>query len=221
MVKLAGFAPVVTGALGRPESVGFTLVRAIRPEKLISTGGRGPGGADMVDGDATNLCLGLICSDQLKDAATVIKRYRAMRYSANATPMCPEPLRWIPQSSQRLDLGGLMDGLIGMAREGTLQVLLRQLAAEQLPAGVPDLETRIDKAIDLGMVSLKLEFQRPRPAGRIAFGVQRHSLLNIDFGLLSTWESEEELNSLQTGDLVETATITHRTIFALGEALRQ
>jgi hypothetical protein len=220
-------------------------VRSLRPAGLINTSGRGPGGAEMTDWDATNLLLGAICSDQAKDAAIAVRRYRAMRYSAKPMlapevreqipdkpgwapvkareSLCPEPLRWVSESVQHLDLGGLLDGLIGMARTGDLQALFHELAIERLPDGVPAQDAAIDKAIDLGVVYLKLDFQRPRPSGRIVLGMKGHHqghFLEVEFGNLSTWESNEDLDSLQTGYLVDTATIPHQVIFALGEALR-
>src|SRR5687767_1385308 len=78
MVKLSGLLPVATASQGLPASAGVTVTRSLRPAGLLNSGGRGPGAAEMTDADATNLLLGLTCSDQAKNAAVAVARYRAL-----------------------------------------------------------------------------------------------------------------------------------------------
>jgi hypothetical protein len=231
MVKLTGLVSILTAAQERPEASGTTVVRSLRPAGLISSGGRGPGGADMTDQDATNLLLGMTCSDQAKNAAEAVPLYRGLfghvtdhkttGRGTDADPymsLCPESLRWLSDTAQGLTLGMAIDRLISMAREGKLQLLFRDLAGSQVAQGVPDREARIDRAIDeLNMVSLRLDFRRPRPGATISFP----PYLTVDFNYQrEVPDKRKTLDSIQTGDRTDTTTITHRTIFALGEALR-
>jgi hypothetical protein len=241
MVKLVGLIPVLTAVQGLPETIGSSVARSVRAARWVNTGPRGPGGADMTDWDAANLLLGITCSDQAKDAGFAVPRYRdlfgrvigPMTTSERREPdpdkpgwgriippesLCPEPLRWLTDTARGLTLGQALDRLIGMAREGTLQTLFRELAGKRYP------EPNIDKAIGRGEVYLRLEFQRPRPGAIVTFGEHGAGsgpYLATEFGYQSARETIEELDRLQTGDRTETVTVSHRTIFALGEAQRQ
>jgi hypothetical protein len=241
MAKIGDLIPATAVAVGASDNPVREKARRVREAGYIQTGSAGRyGGAEMTEWDAANLLLGLTCSEQAKDAGAAVQRYRHLFLSTadvwtkevrephpdhpgmgrvTIESLCPEPMRWLGETAQGLLLGDVLDRLIGMARTGELQALFRELVIRQ---GVPDNAESIAKAIGLGMVHLKLEFQRPRPGGTIVFG-ERHArpYLSVEFGHLSALESVEELDALQTGDLIETAKITHRTIFALGEVLRQ
>jgi hypothetical protein len=233
MVKLVGLIPAFTAIQGLAEATGVGMARRVREAGFITSGPRGPGGAEMVDSDAANLLLGGTCSDEIKGAGVAVWRYRALFGRSLPTesprPDCPEPMRWLGETAQGLTLGMALDRLIGMARTGELQTLFRDLAGKHVGAQGPERDAVIDKAInDLGVVFLRLEFRRPRSGATITFGEAgagprpgRGPYLVTDFGYQSEFETTEELDRLQTGDRMETVTVSHRTLFALGEALRQ
>jgi hypothetical protein len=192
----------------------------------------------MTDADATNLLLGLTCADQAKDAAIAVERYRALvadtaevwteqvREPMPDRPgvdritlknMCPEPMQWLCSTARGPNLGDTIERLIGMARTGELQALFRELVSPNYH------ENEIDRVInELGEVYLRLDFRRPRPGANITFGMRlARPFVSVSFGHRSELETTEELDALQTGDRTEAVTVTHRTLFALGEALRQ
>jgi hypothetical protein len=203
--------------------------RQARQAGYIQTGMAGRyGGAEMTERDATNLLLALTCAMQVKEAGNAVQLYRSLfgeviqhKMAGRGTDtepymsLCPEPVRWLSNTAQGLTLGMAIDRLIGMAREGELQALFRDLVIKQ---GVQDHEAWIDRAINLpNMVSLKLEFRRPRPGATIAFG----RYLTVDFNYRREMpDRQQALDSLEGDDCIDTKTISHRTIFALGEALR-
>jgi hypothetical protein len=230
MVKLVGLIPAFTAIQGLAEATGVGMARRVREAGFITSGPRGPGGAEMVDSDAANLLLGGTCSDEIKEAGVAVWRYRALFGRIIPTEsLCPEPMRWLGETAQGLTLGMALDRLIGMARTGELQTLFRDLAGKHVGAQGPERDAIIDKVInDLGVVYLRLEFRRPRPGATITFGEAGAGprsgpgpYLVTDFGYQSALETIEELDRLQTGDRTETVTVSHRTLFALGETLRQ
>jgi hypothetical protein len=234
MVKLAGLIPVAAAAQGLPEAMVFGSARKVREAGGITSGPRGPGGAEMTEQDATNLLLGITCAAQIKDAGDaaqvyrhlfgLVKRHMIARDTGPPVSLCPEPLRWLAQTAQGQTLGDALDRLIGMARTGELQSLFRDLADKHVGGEGADREARIDRAIDeLGAVNLRIEFRRPRPGVTLVFSERggTEPYLEVEFGYLSAMETPEEMDRRETGDRVETVTITNRTIFALGEALRQ
>lgn len=220
MAKLGNLVQTTAEVTGNAQPRVKETARRVREAGYIQTGSLGRyGGADMMPTDAANLLLGLLCVTNVVDSAAAIPLYRGLfgeiaQRSPRSAPQCPEPLRWLSDTALGLTLGMALDRLIGMACEGTLQALFRELAGQQVAEGVPDHETRIDRAIDLGLVSLKLEFRHPKPAAAISFP----PYLTVKFNDERT--PPEKRVALNVGDRTDTATITHRTIFALGEALR-
>lgn len=238
MVKLAGIIPVLAKAQGMPEATVLSVTRSVRTARYVNTGPRGPGGAEMTDWDAANLLLGVTCAAMAKDAGAAVHRYHSLvadtaevwtKEGREPLPdgpdmdrvslknLCPEPMQWLGSTARGLLLGDALERLIAMARTGDLQEVFRELVRPHYH------EDAIDRVInELGEVYLKLEFRRPRPSGTIAFGMRgANPFVSVSFSHRSELEMSEELDALQVGDRTETVTVTHRTIFALGEALRR
>jgi hypothetical protein len=252
MTKLGDLVRAAASVSGVPDKTVKEKARLIRQAGFIQTGSVGRyGGADMTEGDASNLLLAISCTPYVADAPEIVLLYRHlfgltkehMTAPGQSLPvpdkpgwfktepresLCPEPLRWLGQAAQGQTLGDALYRLIGMAHTGELQNLFRDLAGKHVGAQGADRDAVIDMAIrDLGVVFLKLEFRRPRPGAVIVFGEagagprpSRGPYLEVEFGHSSALETPEEMDSRKIGDRLETVTITHRTIFALGEALR-
>lgn len=245
MVKFSGLAPIITNILGLPEPTAETVARSLRPAGLLNSKGRGLGGASMTSWDLSNMLLGMTCSEQFKEAGEVVPFYRYlfgqtkrhMLAPEQREPvvdgnglvrvlppesLCPEPMQWLADTAQGQTLGDALDRLFDMAHEGTLQTLFRQLASRHVGGEGADREARFDRAIELGMIYLRIEFSRPRPRVVITFGDDlMPPFLQVEFGAQGAMETSEQLDRRQIGDRVVTVTVTHKTIFALGEALRR
>ena len=74
MAKLSDLIPTLAQVLPMPEQTVAVIARALRQERLISTGGRGPGAADMTPDDCANLLLAIMAADQVKDAVDAVRR---------------------------------------------------------------------------------------------------------------------------------------------------
>jgi hypothetical protein len=105
-------------ATGLPVSSVNLTARHLREAGLITSGGRGPGGAEMAASDATNLLLGVAAAMTIKDAPDVVRTIRrAMPQKDNiATDNHDEnPLKI--DNVGDIDFGGLMDGIINLLIE--------------------------------------------------------------------------------------------------------
>ena len=78
MAKLSGLIPVVAGVLSVPEKTVAIHARHLRQARLISTSGRGPGGADMIARDCTNLLIAIMGGGYAKDAAETVTTYQSI-----------------------------------------------------------------------------------------------------------------------------------------------
>ena len=74
MAKLSDLIPTLAQVLPMPEQTVSVIARALRKERLISTGGRGPGAADMTPEDCCRLLLAIMAADQVKDAVEASER---------------------------------------------------------------------------------------------------------------------------------------------------
>ena len=81
MPKLSELIPFMARTLGVAESSVSVFARHARAEGLLSSKGRGPGGAEMTATDCTNLLLAIMAGHagiQAKDAPGAVIEYRAL-----------------------------------------------------------------------------------------------------------------------------------------------
>jgi hypothetical protein len=84
MAKLSELIPALSRLFDKrdfPEKTVAVFARHLRLARLLSTGGRGLGGADMTPADCTNMILAMTSGLPAKDAAEAIQIYRAVRPS--------------------------------------------------------------------------------------------------------------------------------------------
>lgn len=80
MIKLSNLIQTVASVTDFPENSVKLAARTLREDGLITSTGRGFGGADMLPKDASNLLIGLMASTRLIDAP------QAVTFSRLATP---------------------------------------------------------------------------------------------------------------------------------------
>ncbi len=79
MAKLPRLIETVANSSGIPQPTVSLTARHVREAGMISSGGRGPGGAEMTPTDATNLLIGTVAAMQVKDAPEVVKLFRSAK----------------------------------------------------------------------------------------------------------------------------------------------
>ncbi len=117
MTKLVELISTASRVLRVPERTVKETARHLRENRLIRTGGRGPGGAEMGPTDTTNLLLGLMASDMIKDAprcATLAREATFIHAEINHRGDSiddPPPYSFMKDDNRPLPLGEALDRL--------------------------------------------------------------------------------------------------------------
>lgn len=214
MAKLSDLIPATAKVLGIPENTVALYARHLREARLITTGGRGPGGAEMKPEDCANLLLALMLAEHAKDAPfavglgiNLIGQSASWIDAAN-----PEKGGWkhLPQDLEFLTIGGhfydLLIILIKRAENGKLQSALGKILMPQL----------------------RIEFGRPVPTAMISLGGEdqlRNGLSYFHGHFLTDPDAPKEVLEYVAkhhhgSDLRIIYEISHKTIITLGEMLR-
>lgn len=215
MAKLSDLIPTLARILPMPEQTVAVIARALRQDRLISTGGRGPGAADMTPDDCANLLLAIMAADQVKDAVDAVHRFRGLTMEAvhcrdAATEEDEDDWLPLPPEMRRLlvvrDFGEMLSGLIAAARDGVLHKALDGVA-------LPFMKIEVERRFQTASVSLSGsgdDLASPLPVLIASFGIpegpERDRIEQEDFSA--------------GGDAMITFAIGHRTIIALGALIR-
>jgi hypothetical protein len=129
MAKLVELIPVLSQQFDKrdyPEKTVGVFARHLRMARLLSTGGRGRGGAEMTPTDATNMILAMTSGLPSQDAAEAVNTYRNLRQSYvdyardEGAPVVP----WIDEL-KGATLGTVIDRLIASATTDEFEELGR------------------------------------------------------------------------------------------------
>ena len=135
MAKLSDLITALSRLLPLPEQTVAVYARLLREARLLSTGGRGPGAANMTPDDCARLLLAIMAADQVKDAVSAVERFGGHSPSSlDHLSMQPKAERraWLPlpDSLSFLDepknFGETFADLIDAARDGALQSALNE-----------------------------------------------------------------------------------------------
>ena len=215
MAKLSDLIPALAQVLPMPEQTVAVIARALRQERLLSTGGRGPGAAEMTPDDCANLLLAIMAADQVKDAVNAVHRFRNLTMEAinyRDTADDDEKDDWLPTPPvmRRLlvvrDFGEMLAGLIEAARDGFLEKALGGVA-------LPFLKIEIERRFRTASVSVSGssdEVALPKPVMIVSFGMPE--------GPERTQMEQEDFSV--GGDAMITFAVGYRTINALGALIR-
>jgi len=134
MAKLSDLIPALAQVLAMPEQTVAVIARALRKERLISTGGRGPGAAKMTAEDCARLLIAIMAADQVKNSVAAVQNFWALELEEIDTKLgLPKALQedWaelpevildilMPDGAEEQNFGETVTALIEAARDGIL-----------------------------------------------------------------------------------------------------
>ncbi|MBI1209654.1 MAG: hypothetical protein GC191_20520 [Azospirillum sp.] len=216
MPKLVDLISVLAAVLGVPEKTVAVYARYIREAKLLTTSGRGPGGAEMKIGDCVNILMAILGSDAVKDAVSATRLYsnlildEAIAISheeegqKSGWKVNPPGLRFLNRVGVRFPLS--LYEMIERAKDGRLQNAL----------------------LELDRPEIKIEVFLPIPHAMISVSCTHNNEFTQTFfgNFLNNPTSSDVINKEidyrnEHCDFRTSHVISHRTIIALGEMLRE
>ena len=222
MAKLSDLIPATASVLGVPEKTVAIYARHLREARLITTGGRGPGSADMTPRDCANLLIAIMGAEYAKDAAQVIKKYRPIvagveRISWRLPKMPLDALTQLPEYHQ---FGNALEALITAATDGSLEQALEVVSE------------RVRELRSVFPLTFSVSIMGPVPVARISISAAEWSeevtysepdpWLKTDKPpktAVRKWEKKMERRG-PMGDLEQARFVSTRTILPLGQLLR-
>ena len=215
MAKLSDLIPTLAQVLPMPEQTVSVIARALRKERLISTGGRGPGAADMTPEDCARLLLAIMAADQVKDAVEASQRFWEFPvedlHSQDTMPE-DEQDAWLPLPeamralTQVRTFGEMLAGLIAAARDGALDAALGGVM-------LPFMKIEVERRFHTASVSL---------AGSSAGLMPDRTVMIASFAPLKGQLRKlmEASGFHEGGDAMVSFAVSQRTIIALGALIR-
>lgn len=216
MAKLSDLIPTLAKVLPMPEQTIAIYARLLRQARLLSTGGRGPGGARMTPEDCARLLIAVMATDQVKDAVPALERFWSLPIDTrNTRETVPKRDRseWLPLPkslsllTEATIFGVAVAGLIAAARDGTLQSGLGH-------ASLPFLRLEIERRFNTASLSLMASADGLLPD---------KSVLITGFAPPKTLLQKliEEQPFSMGGDAMVSFAVSQNTILALGELVRE
>lgn len=215
MAKLSDLIPTLAQVLPMPEQTVSVIARALRKERLISTGGRGPGAADMTPEDCARLLLAIMAADQVKDAVEASQRFWEFPVEGlHSQDTMPEDEQdaWLPLPeamralTQVRTFGEMLAGLIAAARDGALDAALGGVM-------LPFMKIEVERRFHTASVSLAGSSDGLLPDRTVmiaSFAPPKAQLLKL----------MEATGFHEGGDAMVTFAVSQRTIIALGALIR-
>lgn len=202
MVGLVATLEKLVAAIADVEGIDAERVRAIaramREADLIATRGRGKSAAPMSERDAANLLIAVNVADTARTAPEMVKRYRRLRASSKT---------W------RAYFGTEFEKLLSAARTGTMADVVADLV--RLAPGCSALASN---RYDAEEYEIEIRFRKPISEVTLYVTAPRGGKADA----ISTIRFSEraENSSATVSDRIVNVSITERTIFAVGELLR-
>lgn len=217
--------------LGLERNTTATAWRLLRENSKVTTGGRGRSAAHCVPADAANLLIAVIGKLPLKSIFSSWERYSALpvrtsdvTVGASARHIGRDPLgkRW------QLDIPEFRRLKVKHTFSEALGALIASVASASLNSVIANWQGDISRYSE---PFVQVRFFGPFPQAEIAIGkigsdpdafTQRTMYSDIpeDFPELNSW-ADTPRRSDETGDLNQIMIISNKTIFGLGELLRQ
>jgi hypothetical protein len=225
MAKLSDLIPEMSRHLEIPEETVSVFARHLRLARLISTSGRGRGGADMTPTDCTNLLLAMLSGMPAKDSAQAVSIYTKLK----------SPLPWMRDEDAPVVpwLEELKNATLGRA----LDRLLTAATTDKFA----NLEREAIDATTARNWYVIVRIMSPKPDGKILIGAgipefagefrkYNKVIASIDFkqGVITQDPSDkrnfEEFVAAQRGwnsDRIRMEQISHGTLRRLGKLLKR
>lgn len=238
MAKLSNLVATLSRVLNRPEPTVSLIARHLREAGMLSSGGRGPGGADMTASDCVSLLLGVVCAEQANTAPVAVARWRTTTMNQAIVRLAYEssesegvvtqtarddcPAEWLFLKAPGKTLGAALECLIeGFANGGLLDSVI---ASTRKAYGFENLDLNDDEeralaAINTGRFGPRIKFLSAfyQTDIVIADAMAEEPAIVSKFMV-----SADEMDSAasEVGDLVTAREISVRTILALADLIR-
>jgi hypothetical protein len=235
MAKLSQLVKEMAEAMGVPEATVNQLARQVREAGMISSGGRGPGGAEMTPQDCTNLLLAVVSRNLKGGVAAHVAAYRAsgghvewQQYKTERTEgesthetnhdLKPEVLRFIPNV---VSLGDLLDGLFERAADGSLLAYLAPGARAVFGevANVMTDEQAVKRAGHMKFVGVAFDFHPAAYYAKVGVTPRAYETAMAVECRIHHDYLEQAWRERSDADYVERGHLTERTILQIGKLI--
>ncbi|MBP2294717.1 hypothetical protein [Azospirillum rugosum] len=197
MAKLSTLVPALAEVLGLPEPSVALPARRLREARVISTGGRGPGGADMTASDCAALLVAVLASESASAAPAVVQEWRRLqsRFGEGRSRMDAGMAAVLDPSAGFLDQ---LSSIIDLGRSGVIERMFSHMMAPQI-------------VVHLGMPvrSAFISIHSGNEDGELSV------VFMCEYGVMPDEPDDE-----QSGDLTVSKVITDKTLLRLGLLLR-
>jgi len=171
------------------------IARAMREDRLIATRGRGLSAAAMSDRDAANLLIAVNVADTARMAPAMVRRYRRLRTS----PRAGSP-----------PFGVELDKLVAAVGTETMADFVSSFVCH-----ASQRSRLIAERYEPEDYELEIQFRKPIPEATIYVTAPRGGRPEV-----VRFSQTAESSSAIVSDRTVTIMITHRTILAVGQLLR-
>lgn len=196
-LKLSTLVPGLAQVLGVPASTVNVYARHLRDARMLSTGGRGPGGAAMTPHDCATLLAAVLVSDQANRAPDAVQVCRRMVAQGRALADVP------PVFDIRLPFLDQLASLIAEAQSGALREAFEHLSR-------PSLTVEVGTPLPGAMILLTGSDAEGHP----------NFLYQASYLSPELADPDSALSAVRAGDMSVLRTVSHHTIFHLGALLR-
>lgn len=235
MAKLSQLVKEMAEVTRVPEATVNQLARQVREAGMISSGGRGPGGAEMTPQDCANLLLAIVSRNMRGGIPARVAAYRAsggyaewQRYKTEQDDgdivverhhdFKPKFLCFVPD---HVSLGDLLDGLFERAADGSLldYFVPGARAAFGDVANIMTDEQAVQRAGRMKFVGLTLDFQPAAYYAKVEVTPRAYETamsvkcrIHNDY-LEQAWRDDAD------ADLIERGCVTERTFLHIGKLI--
>lgn len=220
MAKLSELIPALAQVLPMPEKTVAMYARQLREARLISTGGRGPGAAQMTATDCARILIAIMAADQVKNAASAVEIFWPLELEEiNTKHSVPEEARedWAALPDTIIDIM-MPDGAEEQSFGETVAALIDAVRLGILTETMAHLED----------AHLRVEIERRFHTGKIAFQHDEDGRGYAPLAMLAQFYLPEgperkriEAESyISGGDAMISFAVTHHTINRLGLLIR-
>jgi hypothetical protein len=232
MAKLSHLVKALAEVTKTPEGTVTLLARQMREAGMISTGGRGPGAANMTPQDCTNLLLALVSRDRAGGLPARVANYRRSECDHLEWPGLAQTFQGksgerqehqLPKPNlfefitNNMTLGALLDGLFERAADGRLFEYLKNLVTKIF--GLNKKYNKEELYIFIrnsGQAAGSIKFRPQGYGAEVNMSDRPVPLFNMKFTVNSDLM---ESCLIERGDMHIQITITLLTIIRLGELI--
>ncbi len=221
MAKLSTLIPICAHVMDLPDRTVAIYARYLREGRLISTGGRGPGGADMTPRDCANLLIAIMGTNLVKDAAKAVPKYRPLVAGRQQWRLPNMPLPALTRLSEFHQFGVALEALITAAMDGSLESALEAASKKHEKVQIsnaPIIEVTVRGPLPIADISVRapewgenVTYTQPNPWLRTDKPPKR---------AIKRWEKKIERRG-PWGDLQQIRLVSTQTIQTLGQLLRK